>query len=97
MHSLIRSSMLSIPTIHYDLFTLFKLHIVLCGTLYEHEIFGVPLPPSLHVFTLSGSWSCRLQLRVWALSQLLKGKHSGDVWIMQGEMETASAHKRHQP
>jgi hypothetical protein len=82
--------------VHYDLFTLFKLHIVLCGTLYEHEIFGVPLPPSLHVFALSGSWSCRLQLRVRALSQLSKGKRSGDVWITQGKMET-SANKRHQP
>ncbi|KAG2143718.1 hypothetical protein DEU56DRAFT_792331 [Suillus clintonianus] len=40
------------PTIHYDLFALFMIHFVfgivlLGGTLYEHEVFGVPLPPHL--------------------------------------------------
>jgi hypothetical protein len=45
------------PTIHYDLFTLFVLHLVLAivmlgGTLYEHEIFGVPLPSKLPFFGL---------------------------------------------
>ncbi|KAG1809100.1 uncharacterized protein BJ212DRAFT_1484598 [Suillus subaureus] len=40
------------PTIHYDLFTLFVLHfafgiILLGGTLYDHEVLGVPLPPQL--------------------------------------------------
>ncbi|KAJ8589109.1 P-loop containing nucleoside triphosphate hydrolase protein [Rhizopogon salebrosus TDB-379] len=45
------------PTIHYDLFTLFVLHLVLAivmlgGTLYEHEIFGVPLPSRLSFFGL---------------------------------------------
>lgn len=45
------------PTIHFDLFTLFMLHLVLGivmfgGTLYEHEIFGVPLPPRFQFFGL---------------------------------------------
>ncbi|KAG1750553.1 uncharacterized protein EDB91DRAFT_1108133 [Suillus paluster] len=40
------------PTIHYDLFALFVLHLVLGiillgGTVYEHEVLGVPLPPKL--------------------------------------------------
>lgn len=40
------------PTIHLDLFALFVLHfvfgvILLGGTLYDHQIFGVPLPPQL--------------------------------------------------
>ncbi|KAG1873894.1 hypothetical protein F4604DRAFT_1765807 [Suillus subluteus] len=40
------------PTIHFDLFTLFVLHfvfgiILLGGTLYDYEVFGVPLPPYL--------------------------------------------------
>lgn len=40
------------PTIHFDLFALFMLHfvfgiILLGGALYEHEVFGVPLPPKL--------------------------------------------------
>ncbi|KAH7922269.1 P-loop containing nucleoside triphosphate hydrolase protein [Leucogyrophana mollusca] len=39
-------------TIHYDLFGLFVVHLVtgvllLGGALYEHKIFGVPLPPHL--------------------------------------------------
>lgn len=45
------------PTIHFDLFTLFVLHLVLGiimlgGTLYEHEIFHVPLPSRLPFFGL---------------------------------------------
>jgi hypothetical protein len=45
------------PTIHFDLFVLFVLHfvfgiILLGGALYEHEVFGVPLPPQLPFFGL---------------------------------------------
>ncbi|OJA13396.1 hypothetical protein AZE42_08993 [Rhizopogon vesiculosus] len=45
------------PTIHSDLFTLFVLHLVLGivmlgGTVYEHEILGVPLPPRLSLLGL---------------------------------------------
>ncbi|KAG0701637.1 hypothetical protein DFH29DRAFT_925615 [Suillus ampliporus] len=40
------------PTVHFDLFALFVLHLVLGiillgGTIYEHEVVGVPLPPRL--------------------------------------------------
>ena len=43
------------PTIHFDLFTLFVLHLVLGiimlgGILYEHEVFDVPLPSPLPFF-----------------------------------------------
>ncbi|KAG1773289.1 hypothetical protein EV702DRAFT_1131440 [Suillus placidus] len=45
------------PTVHFDLFALFVLHfvfgiILLGGTLYEHEVFGVPLPPQLQFLGL---------------------------------------------
>ncbi|KAG2344835.1 hypothetical protein BDR05DRAFT_1016249 [Suillus weaverae] len=45
------------PTVHFDLFALFVLHfvfgiILLGGTLYEHEVFGIPLPPQLQLLGL---------------------------------------------
>ncbi|KAH7911841.1 hypothetical protein BJ138DRAFT_1125686, partial [Hygrophoropsis aurantiaca] len=44
-------------TVHYDLFTLYAIHLVsgvllVGGALYEHKIFGVPLPPQLTLSAL---------------------------------------------
>ncbi|KAH7909133.1 ABC transporter type 1, transmembrane domain-containing protein, partial [Hygrophoropsis aurantiaca] len=44
-------------TVHYDLFSLYAIHLVsgvllVGGALYEHKIFGVPLPPQLNLSAL---------------------------------------------